>query len=221
MPDSAFGYVVACQREEEDFIVLDPVRYGACAAGCLHCMPYPACVVGGRPPKGEKSSGGACLPWRLHTASAGALGRAVVQGGIPGYQQQLSRSWRLCKLRTLCTGADGPFTVSLWFRGNGSDTSGELFEYIFSHSAYATRTLPSPVSSFQANQARLSKALSCIAEPLPFVVSGRVGGDFPARHGSAPSLVSRASMRVRSDLRKRRQQLQGCAQSVSVGLAKT
>lgn len=51
-------------------------------------------------------------------------------------------------------GADGPFTVSLWFRGNGSDTSGELFEYIFSHSAYATRTLPSPVSSFQANQAR-------------------------------------------------------------------
>ena len=66
-------------------------------------------------------------------------------------------------------GADGPFTVSLWFRGNGSDTSGELFEYIFSHSAYATRTLPSPVSSFQANQARLSKASLVLLSHCPCV----------------------------------------------------
>ena len=35
MPDSAFGYVVECKRDEEDAITLDPVSYGASAAGWL------------------------------------------------------------------------------------------------------------------------------------------------------------------------------------------
>ena len=101
-------------------------------------------------------------------------------------------------------GADGPFSVSLWFRGNGTDTSGELFEYIFSHSAYATRTLPSPVSSFQANQARLSRALLVLPSRCA-VLSCCVQGGYEGRDGGAPLLVSRGSSLVR----------RGCARGAS------
>ena len=105
-------------------------------------------------------------------------------------------------------GADGPFTVNLWFRGNGSDMSGELFEYIFSHSAYATRTLPSPVSSFQANQARPSMAVRCPcpAEQLPSIKVACLEGGFAPRRGRAPSFVCRASALVKGFTPERRQQ---------------
>ena len=41
----------------------------------------------------------------------------------------------------MCTSAaaKGPFTVNLWMRANASDADGDLFEYVYSHSGYATR----------------------------------------------------------------------------------
>ena len=143
----------------------------------------------------EESSGARGHPWLSATAQ---------QELVP---YEIAHSVR--------TGADGPFTVSLWFRGNGSDTSGELFEYIFSHSAYATRTLPSPVSSFQANQVRLSVPrhfLFSKPPPLHYVFASREIL-WPGLAARRPSLAE--PLGLRSGLRQRLQRLQGCAQSVS------
>ncbi|KAK9839475.1 hypothetical protein WJX81_004373 [Elliptochloris bilobata] len=76
-----------------------------------------------------------------------------VPDSVFGYVAQCERDRQdVIVLDPVSYGADGPFSVNLWFRGNGSEMTGELFEYIFSHSAYATTTQPSTVSSFQANQ---------------------------------------------------------------------
>ena len=46
----------------------------------------------------------------------------------------------------------GPFTINLWERANATDQEGDLFQYIFSHSAYANRTQFAPVDAFPPNQ---------------------------------------------------------------------
>ena len=46
----------------------------------------------------------------------------------------------------------GPFTINLWERANATDQEGDLFQYIFSHSAYANRTQFAPVDAFHPNQ---------------------------------------------------------------------
>lgn len=46
----------------------------------------------------------------------------------------------------------GPFTVNLWERANATDQDGDLFEYIYSHSAYATREDFANVDAFHPNQ---------------------------------------------------------------------
>ena len=46
----------------------------------------------------------------------------------------------------------GPFTVNLWEKANSTDQDGELFEYVYSHSAYAGRRNFAPVDAFHPNQ---------------------------------------------------------------------
>ena len=46
----------------------------------------------------------------------------------------------------------GPFTINLWERANATDQDGDLFQYIFSHSAYANRTQFAAVDAFHPNQ---------------------------------------------------------------------
>ena len=46
----------------------------------------------------------------------------------------------------------GPFTINLWERANATDQEGDLFQYIFSHSAYANRTQFATVDAFHPNQ---------------------------------------------------------------------
>lgn len=48
----------------------------------------------------------------------------------------------------------GPFTVNLWERANATDQDGDLFEYIYSHSAYASRDNFADVDAFHPNQVR-------------------------------------------------------------------
>ena len=50
----------------------------------------------------------------------------------------------------------GPFTINLWERANATDQEGDLFQYIFSHSAYANRTQFAPVDAFHPNQVYIS-----------------------------------------------------------------
>jgi hypothetical protein len=52
-------------------------------------------------------------------------------------------------------GSDGQFTISFWFKANSSAQKGDLFEYIFSHSANATRQHYSTVDTFQPNQVHM------------------------------------------------------------------
>ena len=54
-----------------------------------------------------------------------------------------------------CAASMGPFTVNLWERANATDQDGDLFEYIYSHSAYATRDDFANVDAFHPNQVRL------------------------------------------------------------------
>jgi hypothetical protein len=49
-------------------------------------------------------------------------------------------------------GEEGPFSVAFWFKANASAQEGQLFEYMFSHSANSTREHPSTVDTFQPNQ---------------------------------------------------------------------
>jgi hypothetical protein len=58
-------------------------------------------------------------------------------------------------MRRLRAGAKGPFTVSMWFRANASDMDGDLFQYVFSASKYASRQNFSAMDTFYPNQARL------------------------------------------------------------------
>lgn len=49
----------------------------------------------------------------------------------------------------------GPFTINMWFRANASDMDGDLFEYVFSHSANATRGNFAAVDTFHPDQVSL------------------------------------------------------------------
>ena len=63
-----------------------------------------------------------------------------------------------------CAASMGPFTVNLWERANATDQDGDLFEYIYSHSAYATREDFASVDAFHPNQVRLTGF--ALASPL-------------------------------------------------------
>ncbi len=56
----------------------------------------------------------------------------------------------------------GPFTVNLWERANATDQDGDLFEYIYSHSAYASRDEFAAVDAFHPNQVRWQCALAAL-----------------------------------------------------------
>ncbi len=55
----------------------------------------------------------------------------------------------------------GPFTVNLWERANSTDQDGELFEYLYSHSAYAGRQNFAPVDAFHPNQVQQPQSSGC------------------------------------------------------------
>lgn len=48
--------------------------------------------------------------------------------------------------------AMGPFTINIWVKANATDMEGDLFQYFFSHSAYASRQNYAAVDAFHSNQ---------------------------------------------------------------------
>lgn len=47
----------------------------------------------------------------------------------------------------------GPFSINMWVKANATDMDGDLFQYFFSHSGYATRQNYASVDTFHPNQA--------------------------------------------------------------------
>ena len=60
-----------------------------------------------------------------------------------------------------CAGEKGPFTLNMWFRANASDMDGDLFQYVFSQSKYATRQNFAAVDTFHPNQVRRALPFHC------------------------------------------------------------
>ncbi|KAK9917704.1 hypothetical protein WJX75_007350 [Coccomyxa subellipsoidea] len=48
--------------------------------------------------------------------------------------------------------AMGPFSINMWVKANATDMDGDLFQYFFSHSGYATRQNYASVDTFHPNQ---------------------------------------------------------------------
>ena len=67
-----------------------------------------------------------------------------------------------------CAASMGPFTVNLWERANATDQDGDLFEYIYSHSAYATRDEFANVDAFHPNQVSWQLPLAA-GPPVVFI----------------------------------------------------
>lgn len=56
----------------------------------------------------------------------------------------------------------GPFTVNMWERANASDQDGDLFQYMYSHSGYASRRNFAPVDAFHPNQVKSQAQEHCL-----------------------------------------------------------
>ncbi|BDA48704.1 hypothetical protein COCOBI_12-3860 [Coccomyxa sp. Obi] len=79
-----------------------------------------------------------------------------VKDDVFGYVLQCSRADDdLIILDPVDYAAMGPFTINIWVKANASDMDGDLFQYFFSHSAYATRQNYANVDTFHPNQVHI------------------------------------------------------------------
>lgn len=155
MKDDVFGYVLKCNRADDDLIILDPVDYGVPSIDISgHVELY--LLQDMHFEEARLFISGSCTSGQIKCWPSADTGASSSRTPASRFHCQ-NTAWPLDEempTDSLCViaAAMGPFTINIWVKANASDMDGDLFTYFFSHSAYATRQNYANVDTFHPNQ---------------------------------------------------------------------